>query len=102
MAITGITVEYRTSVGHKNGYPIPVNGELVWSENVAADGTTSNAANSQDDQLNYFTIYTVADVFISIGSSPNASISSKRSFVPASTFRDFACHYGDKVSFVTA
>lgn len=102
MALAGIHAECSTRVAMQNGYPVPAQGPLVWSENVTSAGTTTNSVPSTGGPHPLLiTITAAADSFIDIGPSPDAT-SSKKRFCPAGIPRDFSANPGDKVAWVAA
>lgn len=76
----------------------------VWSETLAAAGTTTNVAPTSVDQSvgdPCFEIRSSLDVFVAISSGPNATTGA-RLFVPANETRNVFCAPGDKLAWIAA
>lgn len=81
----------------------------VWSQTMAAAGTTASSAPKKDRGLGSpcFEIRASKDVYVAIGAAPNASGTSgtgqtARVFIPANETRNLFCAPGDKLAWVDA
>jgi hypothetical protein len=107
MALSGVHVACGYAGGvAKGGAPMPVIRKPVWSESPASNTPSTNAAPANDaasgDPL--FAISTSAAIYVSIGLSPNASVS-PRIYVRANDTSDPYPVYvspGDKFAWVAA
>jgi len=100
MAFSGVHVTF--GLIDEIGRSVDVIGKRVWSETLAAAGTTVMAANlSQGAARTVFMVQSSVDVFVSIGPTPNAS-ASPRDLILAGERIIIPCVYGDKLAWVAA
>lgn len=78
-------------------------GKTLWSETMAAAGTTGNVVpnGNQEDGNPILRIRSTLDIFVAIAPAPNAS-ASPRHFVEAGKDYDFFPTPGDKVAWIAA
>lgn len=98
MAFTGVHIAFGTidTIARSSD----VLSKKVWSETMAAAGTTGLSANlTQGAARMAFLIQPSVDIFVSIGPTPNAS-ASPRDLVLAGERVLIPCTYGDKLAWV--
>lgn len=98
MALTGVHVTY--------GVVQPIGGSdnvfaPVWSETMAAEGTTTQSANAAKGEREVFCVQPAVDVFVAIGLAPDASVS-PRSLVQSGDKVLIPCSRGDKLAWRAA
>lgn len=83
-----------------NGLPLEVAPGLFWSETEAVAGTTTNSAPkaARTDEIVVLTITAMADVWIAIGTAPDASAVGLRRRMLYGQTRTFVAAYGAKVA----
>lgn len=86
-----------------NSARLPVVGRVVWSESMASAGTTTQAAPAHRDNSDpSFEITPAADIFVSIGPTPDASQSPRLLLRAADGPRNVFCRPLDRVAWVLA
>lgn len=106
---TGVHIECgyggsRSNISLSQTANFPVEGELIWSQTMTSPGTSSTAApapNSTQGDPMISVEAADADVFVSIGPTPNAT-SGPRMLVRAGTSRQRYVKQGDYVAWVAA
>lgn len=85
------------------GTVMSIVGKALWSETMAAAGTTGSAVpnGNQEDGAPMLRVRASADIFVAIGPAPNAS-TGPRYFVEAGKDYDFFPTPGDKLAWVAA
>lgn len=108
MALAGIQVEFGfagVGVGAKQEIAGTLLQKPVWSENIAAPGTSALAATRGRDGTTttqgqpIMRIFAVADVYVAFGAAPNAS-NSPRALIKAGTELIRGVDVGDKVAYI--
>jgi hypothetical protein len=103
MAFSGLHVVAAYAGSYRRDTTMAILGRPVWSETLATAGTTTNAAPANSDSAGepMFQVYAVADAFIAIGRSPNATTGA-RIFVPAASYVEVYAEQGDRLAWVAA
>lgn len=106
MALSGahIACGYAATKG-RNGAALPLLNRILWAQTMASAGTTTLGAPPVSDQdgTPIFEIYSAADIFVAIGSAPDATAGKPRIFVPANQTVDIGAeNTGDKLAWILA
>ncbi|NKM86356.1 hypothetical protein GFL54_19025 [Rhizobium laguerreae] len=105
MALSGVHVSCRyVGIAGKRGRVVDLPSKPIWSETMASAGTTTNTAAQQGGQEIgdvVLRVHASLDVWVAIGSAPNAS-TGPREFVEANSTYDLACDPGDKLAWIAA
>lgn len=104
MALDGVLISF----GYTNVQSPGLLTHVAWTEQLAAPGTTSQAAEdeyeairTQGSAVRCFEIAASADAFVSVGPTPNAA-TGPRILVRGGETRNLLCKGGDRVTWALA